>query len=121
MSKVLRTQLILYVRSVADSLRFYRDCLGFAVTFPTYETDLTSEHWLTLDAGGTSLALHAGGDPNPGQSSPALSFYVTDLRAFRDELTTQGVVVSEIVEPHPGVLLCDTRDPDGNVVFFKQN
>ena len=113
-------QIILYVQSMSKSLAFYRDELGLKVTFPTWETDLAAEPWVTLDAGSTSIALHSGGKGRLGEGSPALSLIVDDVVGAKAHLEAQGVSVSEIQEPHPGVKVCDTRDPDGTVVFLKQ-
>jgi catechol 2,3-dioxygenase-like lactoylglutathione lyase family enzyme len=101
----------MYVRSVADSRRFYADLLGLAV--------LSDEEWgCVLDAKGIQLFLHPtdGDDRQPIE----LTFDVDDADAAVTELTTRGVPLSEPVTgrewgDRDGAVL----DPDQNVVYLR--
>lgn len=118
MTGLQHVQVVLYVSSMAESVTFYVEKLGLPLTFPTWPTDLSAEHWVTVDAAGTSIALHAGGPGNIPDLAPAVSFSVKDIQQTRAGLTAKGIPFSEIEEPHPGVKLCHTKDPDGHTVFL---
>ncbi|MCB0826933.1 MAG: VOC family protein [Armatimonadetes bacterium] len=120
MAKPKQMQIILYVKDMAASVDFYRNKLGLEVTYPHHDGSLELEHWVTLDAGGASLALHAGGDAVDSPHWPAVSLIFDDLeQAVRDAMD-RGADVGNIQEPHPGVLFATTSDPSGTVVFLKQ-
>lgn len=108
-------EVILYVDDMASQVRFYRDVVGIAVDGPT-DADYSTEHWVTFKTGPCKLALHAGGRPEPRNCHPIkFVFMVEDLEGTRQRLARQGVTFSEVRNPAPGVLVCDTMDPEGNV------
>ena len=113
-------QVILYVSEMKRSVEFYQDRLGLPVTYPGPAANLDEAHWVTLDAGGFSLALHSGGTPNRDTLAPAVVFLVENLDKAYEDVMVHGVKLSEIAEPHPGTRLCHGTDPDGHTYFIKQ-
>jgi len=99
-------------------LAFYRDEIGLA---PLQQEAV--EGWVELDAGGTSLALHAipvelakeitlTNPPRPRETAPVkLVFVVRDLEAERARLVSLGMSMSEV----RAWGACDGIDPEGNV------
>ena len=43
-------QVILFAKDVATLAGFYRDVMGFKVTYPTGDASLEGEDWVSLDA-----------------------------------------------------------------------
>ncbi|MCA0360908.1 MAG: VOC family protein [Armatimonadetes bacterium] len=117
--KVQGMQAILYVKNMGVSAKFYAETLGLSLVTGLNSAELAHEFWVEFDLGGSHLALHADGEPQTHPSQAALSFYVDDLVAYRDALIAKGVEVAPIIEPHPGVMFCSLRDPDGTPIFLK--
>lgn len=107
--------LLTFVSNMERSLEFYRDALGFHPT-------MSSEHWSLLTIpGGTTLALHFGGqEKEPGDSNSVPVFSVENIKKAKTELEAKGVRV--LGEPHevPGGMTLDLADPDGNKVQLLQ-
>jgi hypothetical protein len=112
-------RVILYVQDVERLRAFYQAMLGCAVT------EAIEHEWAVLRLGACELALHRVGKPwrvaDPSgrqvESNAKLVFTVDrPLSALRDELIAQGVALGAI-KSYPGFtgLLCDGRDPEGNV------
>jgi predicted enzyme related to lactoylglutathione lyase len=105
---------ILYVKDTMAALPFYRDLLGMKVTE-------ASPHWVELDGGGVSLALH----PHPqvpakrDTAYPWVVFSVEDVRGTYEALRAKGAA---FLAPPKAVcgdevrtgLSADLEDPDGN-------
>lgn len=107
-------EVIVYVRDMARAVSFYRDTLGLAVTYPAGRVDYGGEHWVTLDTGACTLALHGGGRGEAGRDAAKIVFRVADAAAARAELSAKGVALDEVRQAAPGVWVVDGRDPDGN-------
>ncbi|MBK8900587.1 MAG: VOC family protein [Anaerolineaceae bacterium] len=107
-------EIIMYVTDMAAQVRFYRDVMGLAVTYPADLESYADQYWVTLDAGGILLALHGGGHGRFGADTPKIVFGVDDIHAARAELVAQGVSLDEVRSAAPGVWVCDGRDPEGN-------
>ena len=73
--------LLTFVSNMERSLEFYRDALGFHPT-------MSSEHWSLLTIpGGTTLALHFGGqEKEPGDSNSVPVFSVENIKKAKTEL-----------------------------------
>lgn len=95
-------EVVVYVEDMARATAFYRDVLGLR---PTYE----SPYWTTFASGACTLALHAG-----GVAPPDPTFVVSDVDAVRDRLVGEGVEVTGIRDPAPGLRVFDLRDSEGN-------
>jgi predicted enzyme related to lactoylglutathione lyase len=110
-------RLILYVRDVDRLAAFYQSAFGLDIV------EEISGEWAVLDAGACQLALHRVGPAYRGtersmaESNAKLVLTIDcPLAALRDALIAKGVQLGEI-KSYPGVtgLLCDGRDPEGNV------
>lgn len=108
-------EVIVYCQDMQRQLRFYRDQLGLRVTWPDLHDTEEELHWVTFDTGACTLALHSGGTTDKREGSPRFVFSVDDLPSVRKLMIAQGISVSDIRSPAPGVLVCDLNDPEGNV------
>ncbi len=107
-------EIILYVEDMQSQVEFYRDTLGFEVSYPPSVTKFREESWVAMDTGPCTLALHAGGKRRLGEDAPKFVFRVEEVNAIREELLQKGVPLGEIRSPAPGVSVCDGSDPEGN-------
>lgn len=114
-------EVILYVKDMDAQVRFYRDLFGLKVTFPGELTNYAKEFWVTLDAGGVVLALHGGGQGRLGKDTPKIVFGVAEIQAARAELIADDVYMDEVRSPTQGVLVCDGRDPEGNLFSIESH
>jgi predicted enzyme related to lactoylglutathione lyase len=106
-------QIILFVKDMQAQVAFYRDKMGLKVKFPARE-DFSKEHWVELDSGPCTLALHAGGQGRIGEDAPKITFRVKDIHAARAELVKRGVKLSEVRKVGPGIEIAGGTDPEGN-------
>lgn len=113
-------QVIIVANNVGRLVRFYRDVLGFAVTYPETEENLAQENWVTLDSGGCKLAIHGGGEVRTS-GSVILSIKVDDLEFATFDLKEKGIEVDPIYEVAPGVKSAKLRDPEGNRLSLEQH
>jgi predicted enzyme related to lactoylglutathione lyase len=107
-------EVILYVQDMSAQVSFYRDLLGLEVKEPQGESDWTGVHWVELDTGSCTLALHAGGQRRLGNDAPRIVFRVADVPATRRDLVRRGVSMGSVRSPAPGVQVSDGADPEGN-------
>ncbi len=100
------------VSDIEKSLAYYRDALGFAVTFeygePTYYACLCRDE--------VALHLRAVERP-PGQA--AVCIFVDDVDALHAELVTRGAKVVKPPQDYAyGMRDFDVLDLDGNEIVF---
>jgi predicted enzyme related to lactoylglutathione lyase len=107
-------EVILYVQDMGAQVSFYRDLLGLKVKDPVGEVEWASVHWVELDTGSCTLALHAGGQRRLGDDAPKIVLGVSDVPWARQELMRRGVPMGEVRSPAPGVQVSDGVDPEGN-------
>jgi catechol 2,3-dioxygenase-like lactoylglutathione lyase family enzyme len=100
-------EVVLYVRDMERSVRFFRDTLGL-------DLEHESAGWTTFRTGACTLALHAVDRRDVGSGEPDPTFLVEDAATERARLVAAGVEVTAIREPAPGIEVVDARDPDGN-------
>jgi len=112
-------QIILVANNVGRLAKFYRDALGFSVTYPASPGDLSKENWVTLDSGSCQLAIHGGGEVRTS-GSVILSIKVDDLDFSAFDLKEKGFEVEPIYEVAPGVKSAKLRDPEGNRISLEQ-
>ncbi|MBC8453123.1 MAG: VOC family protein [Chloroflexi bacterium] len=112
-------QIILVANNVARLAKFYRDALGFAITYPESTGDLAKESWVILDSGTCQLAIHGGGEVRTS-GSVILSIKVDDLDYASFDLKEKGFDVEPIYEVAPGVKSAKLRDPEGNRLSLEQ-
>lgn len=113
-------EVILYVGDMDEAVRFYRDKLGLKVAFPQCD-DFRSEYWVVFETGACKLCLHGGGERRQGPDAAKVVFRVDDIEAARAQLLERGVALSEILEPSPGVRVCNGRDPAGNPISIESS
>ena len=117
--RVALNRVILYVQDVDRLATFYQQAFGLPVV------EEIKGDWCVLDAGPCQLALHRVGeayrvaDPSSWEVETNAKLVMTvdrPLAELRAELTAKGVPMGKI-KSYPGLtgLLCDGRDPEGNV------
>lgn len=111
--KIVGGQIILYVKNMSESRKFYENQLGLTVTYDG------GDYWVTFDLGGTSLAIHPGGSGAESSDRSGVSILVDDINVAREAMNQRGANFGEVENPHPGVTFAVTRDPDGNPIFLK--
>ena len=107
-------EVILYVSNMIAQVRFYRETLGLEVAYPEDLGDGSEAFWVVFKTGPCSLALHGGGEKRIGDDAPKIVFHVDEIDAVREYLISQGVSMSEIISPAPGIQVSNGRDPEGN-------
>jgi len=107
---------ILQVSELRRSLGFYRDLLGFELTYAFPSEDDPQFVSLALDGGKLGL----GGSLGPVQSaSTSIWLYTDDVDAAVADLRGAGVqVVAEPVDQPWGERVASVADPDGFVVHI---
>jgi catechol 2,3-dioxygenase-like lactoylglutathione lyase family enzyme len=110
------------VRNAAAAVAFYRDKLGFDVTFQEPEHD---PFFAIVCRGGAMLMLKAVGvDPIPHRTrhpwAPWDAYInVSDPDALEAEFTSRGVIFSEpLKDTSDGLRGFELKDADGYVLFF---
>jgi catechol 2,3-dioxygenase-like lactoylglutathione lyase family enzyme len=110
-------EIILYVRDLDAARGFYRDLLGFPVTyesdwFLSFETG--EQAWLSLN--GRRDDYRQRGTQGRGV---LVEFRVDDVDRTYRELRARGVPFESAPEDKPwGLRSCATRDPEGYPVWF---
>lgn len=103
---------MLMVNDVKTAAKFYSEGLGLPIK-------KNSPAWAELDAGGTTIALHAAEGANGG-SSPILSFQVEDVENSVKTLESLGATLEgRIREPSFGKVAA-MRTPDGHLLSLLQ-
>jgi catechol 2,3-dioxygenase-like lactoylglutathione lyase family enzyme len=110
------------VQDVAGALSFYRDQLGFEVTFQNPGDDL---FFGIVHRGGAMIMFKSVGvDPLPNYSREPTARWdayllVPDPDALATELASRNVEFSEpLKDTHDGLRGFELKDPDGYVLFF---
>lgn len=109
------SEIILYVSDMEKQVRFYRDTMGLAITWPADLEDCSEEFWVTFSTGACTLALHGGGENDFGRDAPRYVFDVENIEETRSAFQARSIPVSEIRNPAPGIAVFDARDPEGNL------
>ncbi|HVP15557.1 MAG TPA: VOC family protein [Terriglobales bacterium] len=108
---------IVNVQDLDEAVDFYRERLGLA---PSY----VSPHWVEFDAGGVRLAAHkrpAGlAHPLHAQQPIAFGFETLDLEAWVEEIRGRDVEFPTMPIEQDFGLYAEARDPDGNVIVFRE-
>ncbi len=98
-------RIILFTGDLDGMTSFYQNALGLKLVH-------SEKGWRDLDAGGCTIALHAG-KPTPGTRPPKLAFYANDVEAARVALVERGVKMGKVLSTC-SFAICDGRDSDGN-------
>jgi catechol 2,3-dioxygenase-like lactoylglutathione lyase family enzyme len=110
------------VRHLDAALAFYRDMLGFAVTFREPESD--PFFGIVCRDGAMIMLKDVGIEPLPncnrnGAARWDAYLYVPDPDALAAEFTSRGVIFSEpLRDTSDGLRGFELRDTDGYVLFF---
>lgn len=136
--KALLEVVTLAVSNLDESLRFYRDQVGFDLDVDYAPTPEFRVIQLTPQGASVSIQFGVGLTDVPHGSVRGLYLVVHDIEAARGELIDRGVVVSEIRHKQtaggwrggfaPGVdtgradyaSFADFRDPDGNAWVLQE-
>ncbi len=112
------------VDGVERSIAFYRDRLGFEVTFQESAPPDPAPFFAILRRDGAMLFIKGSGDPLPNPKRYSWARWdaylsVPDPDALAAELAAAGVSFSEpLKDTHDGLRGFELRDPDGHVLFF---
>jgi len=105
--------IMLMVKDMSATVEFYSEGLGLEVT-------KSSPGWSELDAGGTTIALHAAPENGQSGSSPILSFHVDDIHKTIAALEKRGATMEgRLREPSFGKVAA-MRTPDGSILSLLQ-
>lgn len=111
---------LLDVMSLADSIAFYHDVLGF-----TIEDELTwngKTEWVLLTNGSIKLMLAENRRYIKRGSVPVNTgmyfFYLDETRELYDALRAQGHIISNVQYQGPDVREFCIQDPDGYILWF---
>ena len=112
---------ILTTRDLRSLLGFYRDLLGFSVTYEFPGPD-GEPGYVGLELGPSHLGI--GRDPaltDPPSARFSLWLYVDDCDATVDRLRAAGVTIVEEPADQPwGGRIARALDPDGNTLIVGQ-
>jgi catechol 2,3-dioxygenase-like lactoylglutathione lyase family enzyme len=112
------------VASVARSISFYCDRLGFAVTFQEPPAPHQDPFFAIVHRDGAMLFVKGNGEPLPNPARYGWArwdAYVNapDPDALASEFLQQRVVFSQpLKDTHDGLRGFEVTDPDGYVLFF---
>lgn len=110
---------IVVTADLPRALGFYRDLLGFEVTYRFPEDG--DPVYVALEGGGSHLGLGAAPDPGPPSERFSLWVYADDCDAAVERLRAGGAQVLEEPADQPwGERVAAVADPDGNVVRIGQ-
>lgn len=104
---------MLMVNDIPATVKFYSEGLGLTVK-------MASPGWAELDAGGTTIALHAAEHTYNSGDTPILSFHVDDVYAMLAKLEEMGAKLEgRVREPSFGKVAA-VRTPDGHLLSLLQ-
>ena len=122
---------LLQVYDMPESLRFYRDVLGFEVVSTSPQLREDYFHWARLKQGSAEIMLNTAyesDEERPAQRNAlrtaahedtCLYFGCPDLQAAYEELLRKGVSVEEPKFAPYGMKQMYLRDPDGYALCYQ--
>jgi catechol 2,3-dioxygenase-like lactoylglutathione lyase family enzyme len=103
-------RVILFVRDVDRTARWYADTLGIPVRH-------RERGWAELDTRGVILCLHGGRSAPPPKDPPQIGFRVENFDAAYRALQLREVSnLSDPLTPCPGIRVAHFSDPDGHMI-----
>lgn len=110
------------VSDIDRAKAFYVDKLGFNADHDVQPNDTVRIVQLTPQGSACSIVLGRGlpGIEMPSGSLRGLHLVVPDISKAREELASQEVQVSDIVEFPGGIKFVHFSDPDGNTWAFQE-
>jgi catechol 2,3-dioxygenase-like lactoylglutathione lyase family enzyme len=100
---------ILSVRSMAQSLRYYVDVLGFT------SEDWSGDDFACVTRDGASIYLSEGDQGHPGTW---VWVGVEDVAKLHEEYLASGATIRQAPQHFPWALEMQVEDPDGHVLRF---
>jgi uncharacterized glyoxalase superfamily protein PhnB len=124
---------LLQVFDMLESIRFYRDVLGFSVASSSPEIEAAEGryfHWALLRLGGAELMLNTAYDANErpptreierwrGHGDTTLYIGCDELDAIHELLASQGIPVDPPTLAPYGMRQLNVTDPDGYRLCFQ--
>ena len=105
---------VLHVRDMPAALAYYRDKLGFAVTFSWEDPPC----YVCLCLGDASLHLNSY---QPPAAVSVICIFCKGVEALHDDLAGRGVAITRALTTHPyGMRDFIVTDPDGHQLIFGQ-
>ena len=102
------------VRDLERSIAFYRDSLGFSLSYSAPEF-----HYASFDVGGIRFAIAAGADESFTARHTGIGFIVADVDAAHAELSAKDVEFTMPPGKQPwGGYRAMFADPDGNTFYL---
>ena len=106
-------RVILYVRDVERSVRWYADTLGLPARH-------RERGWAELETRGIVLCLHGGRNAPPPKQAAQVGFKVDAFDPAYKALQLREVEgLSDPLEPCPGVRVAHFSDPDGHLISIE--
>lgn len=103
-------RIILYVRDVSRSARWYSEVLGLPIRYE-------DKSWAEFETKGVGLCLHSGRKSGRVAELNAVSFRVEDFDAsYRALMLLEVADLTEPFSPGPELRCASFSDPDGNVI-----
>jgi len=105
---------VLHVKDMATALAYYRDKLGFAVTFGWEDPP----RYVCLCLGEASLHLNSY---TPPAAPVVVCIFCNGIDALHDDLAARGAAITREMTTHPyGMRDFIVTDPDGHQLIFGQ-
>ena len=105
---------VLHVKDMAASLAYYRDVLGFTVTFSWEEPP----HYVCLCLGDCAIHLNAYRQP---AAASVVCIFCNGVDALYAELERRGATIAEPIDDRPyGMRDFAVTDPDEHRLIFGQ-
>ena len=112
--KVVGHATVLYVKDMPPALAYYRDKLGFAVTFTWEEPPV----YVCLCLGEASIHLNSNRPPAAGS---VVCIFCDGVDALHDDLVKRGADITREMTTHSyGMRDFIVSDPDGHQLIFGQ-
>ena len=104
---------MLMAQEMDRAVVFYRDTMGFEVSF-------SSPYWSELKFGDAILALHGGGDGTRNETG--LSIQYEDVKTAFDMALKAGAISVKPPEQREGepIILASICDSEGNILMLTQ-
>ena len=108
------TKTIVYVKDIDTQTNFYSHKLGLTIKSQQSIEGRIDKQWVEFATGECTLVLHGNLETQPGKDRPKLAFHVRDIETAYNYLTENGVKLSAIRSPSPGLKIAEGVDTEGN-------
>jgi uncharacterized glyoxalase superfamily protein PhnB len=105
---------VLHVKDMTAALAYYRDVLGFTVSFSWEDPP----HYVCLCLGDCSIHLNSY---QPPEAASVVCIFCKGVDALHDNLAARGAKIARELTSHPyGMRDFIVTDPDGHQLIFGQ-